>query len=79
MLEQSIDYAGASIILFCLFVGLKKRWHWCLYLVGCLLYVWLNWVNGLMGQAVMNAVAGLLAVRQVNKGFTKEYDKRTPQ
>jgi hypothetical protein len=79
MLEQAIDYTGAVIILVSLFLGFKRRWHWGLYLVGCLLYVWLNWENGLMGQAVMNAVAGLLAVRQVNKGFTKEYDKRTPQ
>ena len=54
--------AGLSVIV-CLLVKFKIRWLWVLYACACLFYGIINFYKVLPGQAIMNLVAMIIAIR----------------
>ena len=61
MIAFYIDYIAAIVVIICLFAKFKNRWFWLIYGVACYVYIWLNCVNGLGGQALLNAIGGTIA------------------
>lgn len=58
-----MDALSASAVLVALFYISENKGFWLLYLAGCLAYVGINYRKQLYGQAIMNVVAGSLAIK----------------
>lgn len=75
MINTALDIIGAAVVLFALWGQFQKSWLWLLYAFGCSIYVYLNAVNGLWGQASINVIGMLIAVRNWKKVPTEEAAK----
>ena len=58
-----LDFILAPIILISLFYMEVNSICWLSYALGCFGYIYVNWKKGLLGQALINIVAGLIAIK----------------
>lgn len=65
MILRLFDYSTAILILLCLTLKFKHRWTWALYMYGCFVYTFINFYRDLPGQAIMNLIAGLIALKNI--------------
>ncbi len=62
-LVKYLDYALAPIILISIFYVKLNPIFWLSYALGCFAYIYVNWKKGLLGQACINIVAGLIGIK----------------
>ena len=62
-LVKYLDLILAPIILISLFFIESTPILWLSYALGCFGYIFVNWKKGLIGQALINIVAGLIAIK----------------
>ena len=62
-LIKYLDLLLAPIVLISLFYIKVNPIAWLFYALACFVYIFVNWEKGLLGQATLNLVAGLIAVK----------------
>lgn len=62
-LIKYLDYALAPIILISIFYVKSNPVFWLSYGLASFAYIFVNWKKGVFGQAVLNLVAGLIAIK----------------
>ncbi len=58
-----LDLLLAPIVLISLFFIKSNPILWLSYALACFGYIFVNWKKGLIGQATINIVAGLIAIK----------------
>ena len=58
-----LDIILAPIILISLFYIEVNSICWLSYALACFGYIFVNWKKGLFGQATINIIAGLIAIK----------------
>ena len=62
-LIKYLDLILAPVILISLFYIKLNPIFWLSYALGCFAYIFVNWKKGLLGQALINVIAGLIAIK----------------
>ena len=62
-LVKYLDLMLAPIILISLFYIKSNPICWLSYALACFAYIFVNWKKGLLGQVILNIVAGLIAIK----------------
>ena len=62
-LVKYLDYTLAPIILISIFYVKSQPIFWLSYGFASFAYIYVNWKKGVLGQAVLNLVAGLIAIK----------------
>ena len=62
-LIKYLDLILAPIILISLFYIESYSILWLSYALACFGYIFVNWKKGLLGQATINIIAGLIAIK----------------
>ena len=60
---MKLDLVLAPIVLISLFYLKTYSIFWLFYALGCFGYIFINWKKGLFGQATINIVASLIAIK----------------
>ncbi len=58
-----LDIILAPIILISLFYVELNDIFWISYALACFAYIYVNWKKALFGQATINIIAGLIAIK----------------
>lgn len=58
-----LDFALAPIILISIFYVKLYPVFWLSYGLASFAYIYVNWKKNILGQAVLNLVAGLIAIK----------------
>ncbi len=62
-ITKYLDFSLAPIILISLFYIESNAIFWISYALACFGYIFVNWKKGLFGQATINIIAGLIAIK----------------
>ena len=65
-MKNIIKYADiffATIVIISLFYIKIYPIFWLIYSIGCFGYIWINYCKKLYGQAILNLIACLIAIR----------------
>ena len=62
-LVKYLDFTLAPIILISIFYVKSYPVFWLSYGLASFAYIFVNWKKGILGQAVLNLVAGLIAIK----------------
>jgi len=57
------DLFSAFLVILCLILKFKYDYVWILYGTGCLFFSFINIYKKLPGQAIMNLIATIIAIR----------------
>jgi len=63
MLIKVLDIFSALLVIMCLFLKFQYNFLWLIYGLGCLIFIFINFYKKLPGQAIMNLIATVVAIK----------------